>query len=299
MRELESEDSYAYLHCYHFESLSTTVREYRTLKMVEFSEMAPIILQPSLSLSQQMKDQLLEENQKTINTALNLQVVASREQAPAPSRTWATKGSKQKKPIDTDANMKTYLDKHGHLFNHSQLSVLQKVTAMPKHDILLVQGPPGTGKTHTITGIVSMLLTSGVKRLHICAPSNAAADEIITRLSVKGLVGQSALIGSESGELLDIESVLIRLGSMEYEPSPVVKRHTMDELLDKEVLREKTHVAKTGVDDCQLLLDAMHASDVEGLQLEDKKVEEALQRQVTPNLKNLKKWLKKALQIQE
>jgi len=267
--------------------------------MVEFSEMAPIILQPSLSLSQQMKDQLLEENQKTINTALNLQVVASREQAPAPSRTWATNGSKQKKPIDTDANMKTYLDKHGHLFNHSQLSVLQKVTAMPKHDILLVQGPPGTGKTHTITGIVSMLLTSGVKRLHICAPSNAAADEIITRLSVKGLVGQSTLIGSESGELLDIESVLIRLGSMEYEPSPVVKRHTMDELLDKEVLREKTHVAKTGVDDCQLLLDAMHASDVEGLQLEDKKVEEALQRQVTPNLKNLKKWLKKALQIQE
>jgi superfamily I DNA and/or RNA helicase len=48
---------------------------------------------------------------------------------------------------------------------------------------------PGTGKTHTITGIVSMLLTSGVKKLLICAPSNAAVDEIISRLSNTGLIG--------------------------------------------------------------------------------------------------------------
>ena len=34
-----------------------------------------------------------------------------------------------------------------------------------------------------------MLLTSGVKKLMICAPSNAAVDEIISRLSNKGLIG--------------------------------------------------------------------------------------------------------------
>lgn len=44
LRKLEEEDSYSYMHCYHFESLATTVREFRTLKMLEFSKMAPIIL---------------------------------------------------------------------------------------------------------------------------------------------------------------------------------------------------------------------------------------------------------------
>jgi hypothetical protein len=36
--------------------------------MIEFSKMAPIIFQPTLSLS--MKDQMLNENKKTVDQAL-------------------------------------------------------------------------------------------------------------------------------------------------------------------------------------------------------------------------------------
>ena len=51
----------------------------------------------------------------------------------------------------------------------------------------------GTGKTHTIKGIISMLNSSinNKKKILVCAPSNAAIDEIVTRLISKGgLFGQ-------------------------------------------------------------------------------------------------------------
>ena len=67
---------------------------------------------------------------------------------------------------------------------------------------VLIQGPPGTGKTKTILGLVAFLQKTGIEitepshegnaktgsyrniksRLMICAPSNAAVDEICRRL---------------------------------------------------------------------------------------------------------------------
>jgi len=53
-----------------------------------------------------------------------------------------------------------------------------------------VQGPPGTGKTSTIIGIISMILYSNIdSKIHICAPSNTAVDEILSRIQAKGLIG--------------------------------------------------------------------------------------------------------------
>lgn len=69
LEQLEMADSYSSLDCYRFESLSTTIREYRTLKMSEFCKMAPILHQPTLSLSK--KDGMMREHQKTIDEALN------------------------------------------------------------------------------------------------------------------------------------------------------------------------------------------------------------------------------------
>jgi AAA domain/SEN1 N terminal len=71
-----------------------------------------------------------------------------------------------------------------------------------KTGFVLIQGPPGTGKTKTILGLVAALQKTGVEisepsqvgvsktgsyhsiknRLMICAPSNAAIDEICRRL---------------------------------------------------------------------------------------------------------------------
>lgn len=69
-----------------------------------------------------------------------------------------------------------------------------------------------------------MLMGAGVKKILICAPSNAAVDEIITRVSQRGFVGVNT--NDTDGK---IEDMMLRIGSMEYEPSPIVKRHTLDE----------------------------------------------------------------------
>jgi senataxin len=60
---------------------------------------------------------------------------------------------------------------------------------MGNNSLLLIQGPPGTGKTHTITGIISMLIYSNISKVLVCAPSNAAIDEVVTRLYRRGLLG--------------------------------------------------------------------------------------------------------------
>ena len=64
----ELENSFVKLHCYHFEKLSTTVREYKTLRMSEFFGMAPLLLQPSLALER--KEDMLQEHRKTLEEAI-------------------------------------------------------------------------------------------------------------------------------------------------------------------------------------------------------------------------------------
>ena len=64
----ESENTFTKLHCYHFENLSTTVREFKTLKMSEFFKMAPIILNPSLALTN--KEEMLKRHKKEIELSI-------------------------------------------------------------------------------------------------------------------------------------------------------------------------------------------------------------------------------------
>ena len=74
------------------------------------------------------------------------------------------------------------------LFNEPQKNAIFKANSMKNNDILLIQGPPGTGKTHTILGLISLLLKNGMNsKILICAPSNAAIDEICARLATKGI----------------------------------------------------------------------------------------------------------------
>ena len=59
---------------------------------------------------------------------------------------------------------------------------------MPENDIKIIWGPPGTGKTQVLNAIIIMALNSNQK-VHICAPSNAAIDEILSRIQLRGTVG--------------------------------------------------------------------------------------------------------------
>ena len=61
---------------------------------------------------------------------------------------------------------------------------------MPNNDIKTMWGPPGTGKTKVLNAIIIMALNSNQK-VHICAPSNAAIDEILSRIQDYGTVGSN------------------------------------------------------------------------------------------------------------
>jgi len=52
---------------------------------------------------------------------------------------------------------------------------------MPKNNVITMWGPPGTGKTKVLIALILMALYSK-KRVHVCAPSNAAIDEILKRI---------------------------------------------------------------------------------------------------------------------
>lgn len=69
--------------------------------------------------------------------------------------------------------------------NRSQARAIQAVLSH-RSPITLIQGPPGTGKTRTIEGLLGTLvgrrLSRERKKILICAPSNAAIDEIVRRI---------------------------------------------------------------------------------------------------------------------
>ncbi|KJR85573.1 tRNA-splicing [Sporothrix schenckii 1099-18] len=126
----------------------------------------------------------------------------------------------------------------------------------------LVQGPPGTGKTKTIVAMVGALLTgtiknnagavamnrpgnaaanndSTIKKLLVCAPSNAAVDELVLRLK--------AGIKESTGVTRKIN--VLRLGRSDV-INAGVRDVTLDELVKAEVARQTsstiTAVGKDG-----------------------------------------------------
>jgi hypothetical protein len=94
----------------------------------------------------------------------------------------------------------------------------------------LIQGPPGTGKTRTIVALVSALVMTGGgewsgARVLVCAPSNAAVDEIAMRL-FEGLgaaggggvakvvrVGARGQMRSEVWDAMSLDRLADRAGS--------------------------------------------------------------------------------------
>ncbi|EFX01966.1 tRNA-splicing [Grosmannia clavigera kw1407] len=121
----------------------------------------------------------------------------------------------------------------------------------------LVQGPPGTGKTKTIVAMVGALLTgtiktnaaavavsrpganghgdSTTKKLLVCAPSNAAVDELVLRLKMG--------VRETTGALRKIN--VVRLGRSEAINSGV-KDVTLEELVKSEISRQTKVSSSSG-----------------------------------------------------
>jgi hypothetical protein len=82
-----------------------------------------------------------------------------------------------------------------------------------------------------------MLISSGCKKIVVCAPSNAAVDEIILRFDQKGFVGKSDSFQGEPESQAD--GLMVRIGAMEHDPVEAVKRHSLDERLSEQMQGKK------------------------------------------------------------
>lgn len=83
--------------------------------------------------------------------------------------------------------------------NASQQEALQKV--LDAQDVAIIHGPPGTGKTTTLVQAIAQTVVAE-KQVLVCAPSNAAVDLLVEKLSEQKLdvvrIGHPARVTEQS-----------------------------------------------------------------------------------------------------
>lgn len=73
------------------------------------------------------------------------------------------------------------LERHNYNFDTSQSKALA-LALNKKRPVLVIQGPPGTGKTGLLSYLITCVVRRG-ERVLVTAPSNAAIDNIVEKLS--------------------------------------------------------------------------------------------------------------------
>jgi predicted DNA helicase len=124
---------------------------------------------------------------------LNYNIATAQREYVAMHRLRALKPSTQRAVLDPRLSLQDACPPKGnlavvsrHTLNEDQYSAISKCLE-PGSFFALIQGPPGTGKTSTLLGLIASLLAgpSGHvqtgARVLICAPSNAAVDELAGR----------------------------------------------------------------------------------------------------------------------
>ncbi len=85
------------------------------------------------------------------------------------------------------------------ILNESQQTALKKILCSP--DVAFIHGPPGTGKTTTLVQAIRQTIKDE-KQVLVCAPSNAAIDLLVEKLSEHGLqalrIGHPARVTEQS-----------------------------------------------------------------------------------------------------
>lgn len=157
--------------------------------------------------------------------------------------------------------------------NRGQATAIK--SAMDNDAFTLIQGPPGSGKTKTIVALAGALLSNSLaqtstttavalgnnakrvvnKKLMICAPSNAAVDELVMRLK-EGLT-------TLSGKHEDI--TIVRLGRSEA-INENVKDVTLEELVNAKL---KKMAPTGGATDMATLMNQHKQTSQELIQVRD------------------------------
>ncbi|KAK0201742.1 SEN1 N terminal-domain-containing protein [Desarmillaria ectypa] len=135
-------------------------------------------------------------------------------------------------PKDIQRTMQTYR------VNEPQAIAIE--SALKTEGFVLIQGPPGTGKTSTICGLIAASISRRPRpiappgrppppapKILLCAPSNAAIDEIVYRLKE----------GYRGSQKISMPIKVVRTGAMNS-ISPMVKDVSLDALVDEKLGKE-------------------------------------------------------------
>ncbi|KAI9218866.1 AAA domain-containing protein, partial [Blastocladiella britannica] len=112
------------------------------------------------------------------------------------------------------------------LHNLNQPQARAVLAAVTSPGITLIQGPPGTGKTKTILGLVGAFLRK-TKAVLVCAPSNAAVDEVTKRL-LRGV--------KDDATGANFVPRVVRVGNPDV-IHPDARSVALDDLVDEELQR--------------------------------------------------------------
>ncbi|KAF8540202.1 SEN1 N terminal-domain-containing protein [Trichophaea hybrida] len=173
------------------------------------------------------------------------------------------------------------------LYNVNEPQAKAIIAAVSSTGFTLIQGPPGTGKTKTVVGIAGALLSPGsddmiqirgappvkktaAKKILVCAPSNAAVDELVIRFK-RGLQSTKGDIWTPS---------IVRLGRSDA-INAEVRDVTLEELIDAR-MTPTTNASKgsaLGMED----LRAQHTKAVEERNAKQQQLDDARAKKLDPS----------------
>ncbi|MFM7856793.1 MAG: AAA domain-containing protein, partial [Flammeovirgaceae bacterium] len=163
------------------------------------------------------------------------------------------------------------------LLNDSQRKALQKIVATP--DVAFIHGPPGTGKTTTLVEAIGQTVKTEGQVL-VCAPSNAAIDLLVEKLSDQNLsvlrLGHPARVTEQSlSKTLDariaghshfgeLRSLRKRLEQIKQQAGKYKRNYGFAEKNERMLSREEAKQLKSDADLLEFYItnDLLQASDV-------------------------------------
>ncbi|CUS13858.1 unnamed protein product [Tuber aestivum] len=151
------------------------------------------------------------------------------------------------KPSSLEAPTEKQVVRTKSLYGVNEPQARAILSAVKNTGFTLIQGPPGTGKTKTVVGIVGALLTPTVgstviqipgsanrspkpttKKILVCAPSNAAVDELVLRF-------KRGILTAKGEEMLP---KVVRIGKSDA-VNFTVRDVTLDELVERKMAPTK------------------------------------------------------------
>ena len=161
--------------------------------------------------------------------------------------------------------------------NESQLKALQKV--LTTTDVAFIHGPPGTGKTTTLVDAIWQTVKAEGQVL-VCAPSNAAIDLLVEKLSDRNLavlrMGHPARVTEQSlSKTLDariaehshfgeLRALRKRLEQVKQQAGKYKRNYGFAEKNERMLLREEAKQLKSDADMLEFYItnDLLQSSDV-------------------------------------